>query len=230
MSGNYAVFVDAGFLMAAGARALGRARRGLSFDGTACVDWFTNFHRVPRYDRPGRIFRDKVFLRAYWYDGAFEPLDPRFLRQRATFELLADVPGLYLRLGHLRETRPAWQHPVQKAVQACGVSLGDFAKHFQFRSELEQKGVDALMTLDLVSLSRDRAVDAILLVSGDRDLEEAVRVAQGVGCKVVLAYPAGAGVAPALRQLADARLRIEAADLQKMLVPFRPAAVPQPVF
>jgi hypothetical protein len=38
------------------------------------------------------------------------------------------------------------------------------------------------------------------------------------------AHPPGAGVAPALRQLADARLKIEPADLQRMLVPIQPPA------
>lgn len=77
---------------------------------------------------------------------------------------------------------------------------------------------------DLVNLSRDRVADAILLVSGDRDLEEAVRVAQGAGCKVVLAQPPGAGVAPALMQLADAMLHLHPDDLLRMLIPVQPAA------
>jgi len=225
MPGNYAVLVDAGFLKAEGAKAVGMARDNLTFDGATCIDWFSGFHRDNRFAPLAPIFADKAFLRAYWYDGAFDPTDRRYQTQRAVFEALAIVPGLYLRLGQLQERRPSWQRRVQRAVLACGVSLADFEKHFRFRSELEQKGVDALMTLDLVHLSRDRAADAILLVSGDRDLEEAVRVAQGVGCKVVLAHPPAAGVARALRQLADAQLSIEAVDLRRMLVPVRPRLV-----
>jgi uncharacterized LabA/DUF88 family protein len=77
----------------------------------------------------------------------------------------------------------------------------------------------------MANLSRDRAADLIVLVSGDRDLEEAIRSAQSVGCRVVLAHPATAGVAVTLRQLADARLSIDAADLQRMLVSGRPPGV-----
>jgi hypothetical protein len=58
---------------------------------------------------------------------------------------------------------------------------------------------------------------------GDRDLEEAVRVAQGAGCKVVLAHPPTAGAAVALRHVADARLPIDAVDLLRMLHPVQPA-------
>ena len=78
------------------------------------------------------------------------------------------------------------------------------------------------MALDMVVLSLDRTVEAILLVSGDRDLEEAVRFAQRVGCRVVLAHPRTAGVATSVCQLADARFSIEETDLQRMLVPLRP--------
>jgi uncharacterized LabA/DUF88 family protein len=225
VSGNYAVLVDAGFLMAEGAKALGCPRDSLAFNGEACVAWCTTFLGEGGHAQLASIFGRKAFLRAYWYDAAYDPADRRYRRQREQFGALANVAGLCLRLGHLQEKRPGWQRGVRRAVQACGISLTDFAVHFEFRPELEQKGVDSLMTLDVTSLARDRAVDAILLVSGDRDLEEAVRVAQGVGCRVVLAHPPTAGVARSLRQLADARLAIEAIDLQRMLVSIRPPGV-----
>jgi uncharacterized LabA/DUF88 family protein len=98
------------------------------------------------------------------------------------------------------------------------VEPADFEKHFTFRKEFQQKGVDGLIVLDLVQLSRDRVVDLIVLVSGDRDLAEAVRVAQSAGCRVVIAHPPGTGVALALRQLADGCLEIDRQDLEKMLV------------
>jgi uncharacterized LabA/DUF88 family protein len=225
MSGNYAVLVDAGFLMAEGARALGLPRDGLAFDGAACVEWCSGFYLEHRTARAGSIFAGREFLRAYWYDGAYDPVDRRYFRQRETFDAMASVAGLYLRLGHLQERRPAWQRAVRRALRAGGMSLDDFAVHFEFRPELEQKGVDVLMTLDMVILSLERTVEAILLVSGDRDLEEAVRFAQGVGCRVVVAHPRTAGVATSLCQLADARFSIEETDLQRMLVPVRrPAA------
>jgi uncharacterized LabA/DUF88 family protein len=218
LSGRYVVMVDAGFLRAEGAKELGIGRDTVTFDGAACVEWFADFVRDPRFAAVAPIFAGRALLRAYWYDGAFDPRDRRYRRQRAVFDGLALVPGLYLRLGHVQERRARLQHGIQKAVQACGVSLVEFEKHFEFRLELQQKGVDALMTLDLVQLSRDRVADAVLLISGDRDLEEAVRIAQGTGCKVVVAHPRNAGVALGLRQLADALVHLDATDLATMLV------------
>jgi len=216
---SYAVMIDAGFLMAEGARFLARPRIELAFDGAASVDWCRGFHRDLRYAGYAPLFERASLLRAYWYDAAYDPRDHRFRAQRARLDALALVPGLYLRLGYLQVSHPSWQRHVRKALRASGVDPAVVERHFEFRPELTQKGVDSLMTLDLVNLARDRAVDTIVLVSGDRDLEEAVRVAQGVGCRVIVAFPPNAGVATTLRQLADAQLEIDLADLQRMLVP-----------
>jgi uncharacterized LabA/DUF88 family protein len=50
----------------------------------------------------------------------------------------------------------------------------------------EQKGVDGLIILDLLTLARERALDTAFLLSGDEDLREAVAAAQQVGVRVVL--------------------------------------------
>jgi uncharacterized LabA/DUF88 family protein len=210
--------VDAGFLKAAGARTLGLRRDRVAFDGHACLQWFDGFPYDKRFARAGAVFAERAFLRAYWYDAAFDPAHRGYLAQRTTFDALALVPGLHLRLGHVQERRPGWQYGVRRAVKACGLALSEFEKHFDFRSEREQKGVDALMTLDLAQLSRDRVVDAVLLLSGDRDLAEAVRLAQSTGCRVVVAHPPAAGVSQELMHLADNRLELDRADLERMLV------------
>lgn len=76
-----------------------------------------------------------------------------------------------------------------------------------------QKGVDALIYRDLMSLARERAVDRIYLFSGDEDLLEGVRDAQDMGVSVVLvAIAQGDGslptVARSLRREVDDVLRI----------------------
>lgn len=50
----------------------------------------------------------------------------------------------------------------------------------------QQKGVDSLITLDLLTLARERAVSVIYLLSGDEDLREGVVAAQGFGVRVIL--------------------------------------------
>jgi hypothetical protein len=49
-----------------------------------------------------------------------------------------------------------------------------------------QKGVDAMMCLDLLTLAQRRAVDRVYLVSGDEDLREAIGEAQRYGVEVEL--------------------------------------------
>ena len=50
----------------------------------------------------------------------------------------------------------------------------------------QQKGVDALILLDLVALARERAISEAYLLSGDEDLREGVRAAQDLGVRVTL--------------------------------------------
>ena len=50
----------------------------------------------------------------------------------------------------------------------------------------EQKGVDALIYRDLMTLARERAIAGAYLVSGDEDLREGVVAAQDMGVQVVL--------------------------------------------
>jgi uncharacterized LabA/DUF88 family protein len=50
----------------------------------------------------------------------------------------------------------------------------------------EQKGVDSRIVRDLITLSRERAMETAYLLSGDEDLREGVAEAQDVGVRVVL--------------------------------------------
>ena len=50
----------------------------------------------------------------------------------------------------------------------------------------QQKGVDALIYRDLMTLASERAVTDAFLISGDEDLREGVKAAQDRGVRVVL--------------------------------------------
>ena len=50
----------------------------------------------------------------------------------------------------------------------------------------QQKGVDALIYRDLMTLARERAISDAFLLSGDEDLREGVRAAQDMGVRVTL--------------------------------------------
>jgi len=205
---DVAAFIDVGFLKAEGARALGQRRNLVQLDAEACVTWVRSL--LPFGD-------DYRLLRVYWYDGAFDALDDRHESQRRYFDAIASVPGIQLRLGHLQEIRPRWQHALQQALARCEVDQEEFEKHFSLRSEVRQKGVDTLLTLDLVRLAQRGVYDTAVLVAGDRDLAEPVRVAQDEGRTVLLYVPEGAGVATELRQLADDVSKISKTELAETL-------------
>jgi uncharacterized LabA/DUF88 family protein len=202
-------FIDVGFLTAEGARTLKVSRRAVQPDAQGCVDRMRNL--VEGASASSR------FLRLYWYDGAFDPRDQRYASQRRYFDAIASTPGIQLRLGHLQEIRPRWQHALERALEACGVDKEEFRKHFVMRPEIRQKGVDTRLTLDLVRLAQRRVYDTALLLAGDRDLAEPVRIAQDEGALVTLLTPSEAGIATELRQLVDGHVELQETDLRAML-------------
>jgi uncharacterized LabA/DUF88 family protein len=156
--------------------------------------------------------RDSL-LRIYWYDGEFNPRHAEYSDQRKYFDQLADVAGLQLRLGYVVERRPTWHLAIKHALKACGVSLNEFQKNFRFLPHREQKGVDALLTLDLVRLAQKGAFQWAVLVAGDRDFAEVVCTAQDEGRRIFVAVPTLKDLAPQLRQSADELLVIDPAVL-----------------
>lgn len=206
---RFVAFLDVGYLNASSAKALGRKPREIRADPGEWVRWLQEVGET----LPG----SPKFLRAYWYDGAYDPRHPTFKAQRGYFDGIARVPGIQLRLGHLQvKKNPKWQYAVKSALKKMGADQAEFEKHFKFPSELEQKGVDTRITLDIVRLAQRRVYDAAILVAGDRDLAEPVRVAQDEGCRIVMAAPKKASMAEELCQIADEVKRIDKADLEKL--------------
>jgi uncharacterized LabA/DUF88 family protein len=117
---------------------------------------------------------DDELLRAYWYDGEFDTGDPRHEGQRRFFDALDSVPGLEVRKGYLVEQVPRWHHALKKALRECGVDPTTFEAHFDMKPDLIQKGVDTLITMDLIHHSDSNNYAWALLVAGDRDLVEPV--------------------------------------------------------
>lgn len=120
-------------------------------------------------------------LRSYVYDGALPPEDRGYAEQRARFDELAAQPGIRLRLGHQTERR-------------AGTG----------RSYYEQKGVDTLLVLDLVRMAQQGAFDVAMVVAGDRDLAEALRViADDYARRVIVFGVPGSDPHKELLQVAD---------------------------
>jgi uncharacterized LabA/DUF88 family protein len=208
MAGHFAAFVDGGFLKAAGSKAIGEKNHRIIVDGEALMTWL---RRIRPYHA------DDELLRAYWYDGEYDPSHSQYHAQRRIFEALDSVPGLEVRLGYLVERQPNWQHALRQALVACGVDLATFKKHFEMRPDLIQKGVDTLITMDLIGHSRSHSYEWALLIAGDHDLVDPVRSVENDGHRVVVAVPEGAGIAPTLRRRADKFVTIDQSSLRSFL-------------
>ena len=214
-SSTYTGFIDAGFLRAEGARALGESPRNVRLDAEAIVAW----HRDVAYEDAG------TFLRAYWYDARFEQGHDHADGQRRFFAALAQTPGIQLRLGRIVEHRPWFEPGIRDALRRTATSLGlepstvmeEFDRNWTFRPERRQKGVDTLVALDLVRLAARRVFDTAVLISGDRDLAEAVRTAQDLGSRVIVATPDRYCVARELIELADTVIEIDEEGLHRIL-------------
>ncbi len=212
-------FIDFGFLKKAACRPLGAPAKRLAPQPDGVVNWLRSF-------QPND---PNAFVRAYWYDGAYDPRHPRHNAQRRYFDTIAAVPGIQLRLGHLQELKPKWQYAVQEALKSAGLDRAKFEEHFTFRPDLGQKGVDTRIALDLVRLAQRHAYDMGVLIAGDRDLAEPVRLAQDEGRRIVVAAPEKASVAIELKQLADEVIELTPSILLSMfdVAPAPPSASTQ---
>lgn len=76
--------------------------------------------------------------------------------------------------------------------------------------DVEQKGVDLRIGLDVAMLAFRRIVDIVVLVSGDSDLVPAMKLARREGLRVYL-DPMGSRVRPSMTEHADFVFRLEAA-------------------
>lgn len=218
---TYAGFVNAGFLRAEGARALDENPRNVRMDSGAVVSWF----RELTFERGAR------FLRAYWYDARFESSHELAEGQRRFFSALGQTPGIQLRLGHIVEYRPWFEQGIRDALTRTAVALnldpdrvmGEFDQQWTFRPERRQRGVDTMLCSDIVRLAGRGAFDTAVVFSGDRDLAEAMRSAQELGARVVIATPDRHSISREMNDLADEILELTEEDLSLMLPERLPA-------
>lgn len=220
MSGTYAGFIDASFLRAEGAKAIGQSPKGVRPDALAVVKWCRDLA-----DQESLL--DQTFLRAYWYDSAFDPSHSSYTGQRSFFDAIALTPGLQLRLGHIAEGTSPLEQPIRRALESTAVGLGmapedllaEFDRHWTFRPNRQQKGVDTLIALDMVRLAGRSVCEAMVLVAGDRDFAEVIRTSQDFGTRVLVATPKRISVSREVAQLADHVIDISEDEVRRMLTP-----------
>ena len=221
MPESYVGFVDVGYLRAEGARILGKRATAIRPDASAVADWFLS--------PPSSELEGQTFLRAYWYDGAFDPSHSEYGGQRRFFDAIAHTPGVQLRLGHIAERQSRLENPIRRALRNTAAGLGiepdeliaEFDENWTFYPDRQQKGVDTLITLDMVRLAGRSVFETAIVVAGDRDLAEVVRTVQDYGVRVLIATPNRVSVASEILQLADDIIDISEEDVRTML-PDRP--------
>lgn len=220
MSGTYAGFIDASFLRAEGAKAIGQSPKGVRPDALAVVKWCRDLA-----DQESLL--DQTFLRAYWYDSAFDPSHSNYTGQRSFFDAIALTPGLQLRLGHIAEGTSPLEQPIRRALESTAVGLdmkpedllAEFDRHWTFRPNRQQKGVDTLIALDMVRLAGRSVCETMVLVAGDRDFAEVIRASQDFGTRVLVATPKRISVSREVAQLADDVIDISEDEVRRMLTP-----------
>ena len=131
-------------------------------------------------------------LRVYWYDAIHAPTHQAYPSQRKFFDTLGEARGIQVRLGHL-------------------VDVPDVP------GQMRQKGVDTLLTLDLVRLAGRADCTTAILVLSDRDFVEAIRAAQDFGVRVLIATTNEYRIASELRQVVDGIIEIPRAVVREML-------------
>ena len=131
-------------------------------------------------------------LRVYWYDAIHAHTHRSFPSQRKYFNALAEAHGIQVRLGHLLDV-----------PDVPGM--------------MRQKGVDTLLTLDLVRLAGRADCTTAILVISDRDFVEAIRAAQDFGVRVLIATTSKYRIASELRQVVDGIIEIPRGVVRDML-------------
>ncbi len=209
-------FVDVGYLQRTGSAKLNLPPR-VNLQADAVVEWLRSVVE--------KNLNDHTFLRAYWYDGEYDPSHQNYGDQRRLFSAIARTPGVQLRLGHISERPNRFEARILEALRRTADDLNQdpeqlleaFSRQWTFRPERQQKGVDTLIALDMVRLASRSVYTTAVLIAGDRDLAEAVRTAQDYGARVVIATPNQQSVAQEVVQLADGLIEITSPDLEPIL-------------
>lgn len=155
----------------------------------------------------------KELLRVYYYDAppldgtAQNPIDGSVIsfsdnriasRNKGLIDSLEMLPDFAVRRGNLLQT--GWKLG-SKALR----SLKKKPRPLTGRDlvpDISQKGVDLRIGLDIATIALKRAVEVLVLVSGDSDLVPAMKLARVEGLRVYL-DPMGHGVRRELKAHAD---------------------------
>ena len=126
--------------------------------------------------------------------------DEATLRESAHKELLK-TRKVALRLGRLNDKLAAWKPKPEAVKRWLSTDVFDPIDD-DFELDVQQKGVDMKLGLDIAAMAFKRQVDQIILVAADADFVPAAKLARREGIDVVL-DPMGAPYADDLAEHVD---------------------------
>ena len=177
---NAAMLIDAEFLRQDAQAALGIERS--NYNVPVLADWI----------------RGSDIEHIRWYDGRYKPSDARYQAHKYWLDCLARDAGVKLRLGTLVERDSSlYERAMYRILPqvAADLNIDDGAlkramqAHWESRSYFQQKGVDALLILDMVQLAMSGNIGALCLCAGDTDFIPAIDAVQQCGVPVNLVVP-----------------------------------------
>lgn len=186
MSGKYAVLLDGGFVT----KVL-RQRSGVFPDS---LDVLAECQRI----QANPALAGKELLRLYWYDAPpatrvlTNPVDgsriqlgktPQHRQCKALHDALELTPHVALRMGAL-DVR-GWR-VIGSKIREMMARESPSLRAEDLQLDIEQKGVDLRIGLDIARLALRRLVDVVVVVTGDSDLIPAFKFARREGLQVCL--------------------------------------------
>ncbi len=119
------------------------------------------------------------------------------------FDELKKKRKFAIRLGKLAEEQAHYTIKPQAVKKLCNGSLNfSDLQESDFYLEIDQKGVDMKIGLDIASMAYKKQVDQIVLISGDSDFVSAAKLARREGIDFIL-DPLGAPIIPDLFEHID---------------------------
>jgi uncharacterized LabA/DUF88 family protein len=138
--------------------------------------------------------RCAVFVDAGWFltesAQAMTGTGSRWLLEYDYAKLTAALGSLAQQLTQLPLLRTYWYDAAVDGIPTADhlhiAGLKDVKLRLGRISHSQQKGVDALLILDLTTLARERAIASALVISGDEDIREGIASAQALGVRVTI--------------------------------------------
>ena len=187
-----AVFIDGAYLE----KLLRDEQGGIPIDLEKLSDWL--MERV----RGGTAEIPMAHLRSYYYHAL--PWEPHEGATREERDRVQNKRSFFHRIEHLNRFEVRLGRTQRFFDEACGV--------YRF----EQKGVDVLLSVDLVSLAARGDIQYAVLLAPDGDFVPAVKAAKNSGTVIFLA--AGETPPPAweLRKECDQYIPLEREEMQRL--------------